>query len=167
MIIKIGGPEYLISAAHFLATAHYIEPLHGHNYLVSLELDYPDLIHGMAADFFQVKACLMEVIDQLNHKILLAKKNPYCHLHQEKNQGILEMEVTFPPRKMRYVFPANQVYLLPQEDTTTECLLLTIQDLYNDAWKKQPGQPHTSCKITVEEAPGRAVAALPWVPEIR
>ena len=162
MMIQVGGPEYQISAAHFLATPNFIEPLHGHNYLVAVELDFPRLSNGMAADFRSVRSCLLATIGLFNHKVLLAEQNPCYTLRP--NLARQEMEVTFNqpsrPQARRYIFPLEDVLSIPFSDTTTEFLLTMVQDKFNAYWNHHESNVYNSLKTTLEEAPGRAVSAI-------
>lgn len=60
---------------HRLPPSHPCRNLHGHTYRVRVELTSSSLDPGtaMTADFAEVKTVLKEVIDQLDHAVLVAE----------------------------------------------------------------------------------------------
>ena len=156
MIIQVGGPEFQISAAHFLANADFKEPLHGHNYLISAQLTFSQLINGMAADFRLVQQCLRRITQKLDQRILLAAQNSQYQMIPHVKEQEIEICYQNGDKKVRYIFPDTDVVLLPCADTTTENLALFIQATFAKLWPLE-GPPYQTLAITVEEAPGKSV----------
>ncbi len=109
--------EYLkFSAAHFLifpdGTA---ERLHGHNYRVYTEIDAALSEHGLVIDFTAVKPVIRAMVDELDEHWIVPGQ------HAELRQQALEdgsIEVTY--RERRYVAPAEDVVVLPINNTSAE-----------------------------------------------
>ena len=153
MMIQVGGPEYQISAAHFLASPNLIESLHGHNYLVSISLEFSDLVDGMAADFNLVGQTLFAGLHSLQQRVLLAEHNSRYKIQTYAERQ--EIEVSFAHSSRRYIFPLADTVLLPFNDTTTENIALYLQERFGMLWQRQNGRPYDAITIIVEEAPGR------------
>jgi 6-pyruvoyltetrahydropterin/6-carboxytetrahydropterin synthase len=155
--IRIDKEYHKFSAAHFLifedGTA---ERLHGHNYRVGLELEAPAVPHGVVLDFRVVKALLGEVLEPLDECFLVPGLHPV--LNWERSGG----EITVRYRERRYVLPADEVNVLPIENSSAECLARHIATELAEALRREaPKARFTRLAISVEETPGqRAVFAL-------
>jgi 6-pyruvoyltetrahydropterin/6-carboxytetrahydropterin synthase len=118
--IKIIDPRCSFSAAHFLLDHEKCSRIHGHNYMVQVEL-FGDLDeHSYIYDFATVKAKVLELIEELDHYFLIATKDSGFEIKEEG----LYYHVTTPC--YTYVLPKSNVKLLDIKATTAECLAYYI-----------------------------------------
>ena len=111
------------SAAHFITFGDGIcERLHGHNYKVRCEIYGQLNNHGYVVDFIALRDQLAQLIDELDHHVLLPTQHEKIKVSREGN----EVVVTFEDR--RWIFPDQDCCLLPVANTTAELLAKYIAD---------------------------------------
>jgi 6-pyruvoyltetrahydropterin/6-carboxytetrahydropterin synthase len=109
--------DYLIfCAAHFITYEGESEPLHGHNYRVSVTVEGGLQSDEYVFNFVTLKRLMRALVDQLDHRTLLPENNPHFHITREKG------EVTVAVENRRYVLPESDVLMLPLSNTTAEKL---------------------------------------------
>ncbi|MGI9515605.1 MAG: 6-pyruvoyl trahydropterin synthase family protein [Pirellulaceae bacterium] len=108
----------IFSAAHFITFGDNVcESIHGHNYRVACRIGGQlDSLHAYVIDFIWLRDALHRITQTLDHKVLLPDRHPSIEVRQDNN----EFEVTFEER--RWVFPSQDVMLLPVDNTTAERL---------------------------------------------
>lgn len=122
--VRIDKHEVLFAAAHFITYGDSTaEPLHGHNYRVGLTVTGPLDEHSLVVDFVLLKRELGAIAQQLDHRVLLARRNRMLRVDPED-----EGEVVVRCGGDRYVFPRRDVVLLDIENTTAELLARWIAD---------------------------------------
>lgn len=111
--------EYLkFSAAHFLIFEDgSAERLHGHNYRVYVEIDAALDRIGLVVDFTKVKPIVREICDTLDEHWLLPGEHPELVCERRADAAV---EVRY--RDRRYVAPAEDVLVLPVNNTSAENL---------------------------------------------
>ena len=114
--------DYLVfSAAHFLTyDGDICERLHGHNYRVTAEIHGPLDENHYVVDFIAVRDALKEIVDELDHRMLLPTDHPLIIVTADASS----VEAVF--RERRWVFPREDCVLLPISNTTTERLAQLI-----------------------------------------
>ena len=111
--IRVGGDRLVFSAAHFiLLEGGVCEPLHGHNYRISAEIAGPLNDASCVADFLAVEDALRVVLDELDHRVLVAMDQAAIQTTTTET----EVELRFGRR--RWVFPKSDCCLLPLPSTT-------------------------------------------------
>jgi 6-pyruvoyltetrahydropterin/6-carboxytetrahydropterin synthase len=111
--------DYLLFAAgHFITYRDLCEALHGHNYRVRVELDGTIDENAYVLDFVMLKQIMRRLVNELDHRMLLPLQNPKLVVREEGN----EVHVEFHEKSKRYVFPREDVILLPITNTTAEML---------------------------------------------
>jgi 6-pyruvoyltetrahydropterin/6-carboxytetrahydropterin synthase len=70
----------------------------------------------MVFDFVALKRMLRKVCDTLDHRMLLPRDNPLLQMDTD------ETSLTVRYKQKRYVFPREDVIMLPIPNTTAECL---------------------------------------------
>ncbi len=126
------------------------EPLHGHNYRASIRLEGPLDENAYVVDFVRVKKLMKRLCDELDHRMLLPEHNPRVTIAREADG----FEVRCGPR--RYVFPKEDVVLLPIANTTAELL---AQHLCGRALAELRGlgvEHLEAIEVEVEETPGQS-----------
>jgi 6-pyruvoyltetrahydropterin/6-carboxytetrahydropterin synthase len=120
------------SACHFLPGHKKCNRLHGHNYAVHLELDGEPQEDGIVYDFVLLKKALREVIEELDHCVLMPGKS------KEVSIEISAEEVSARYENKRYVFPVEDVNVLDLEAVSAEKLAAYVLDRIIDALEITP-----------------------------
>lgn len=147
--LQLAKQNFKFSAAHFLIfDEKSAERLHGHNYQVKVDLqigaDFGD--QGYFVDFNVFKKYIKARLDVWDEMVLLPKNHKDMNF-QKTAQGL---EVKF--RDRFYVFPENEVLLLPVTNTSVENLsALLAQDFAKEF--KQYGVSQIA--VSVEETLGQ------------
>jgi 6-pyruvoyltetrahydropterin/6-carboxytetrahydropterin synthase len=143
------------SAAHFLIfNATSAERLHGHNYRVQMDFFWqqiPDPSLGFCVEFRELKELIYQEIDKWDERVLL----PYQCLEMKFQDKGSSLEVHF--RDRFYVFPKEEVILLPVVNTSVELL---TEVLGNKIWETQSKFGFHGLKIYIEETPGQGAFSL-------
>ena len=112
-----GELSFKFAAAHFVLGDTGCERLHGHNYLVEVQIfGEQDEKKNLVIDFLELKPFVRKFIEDLDHKILLPSNNAHLQITESEK----ELDVLFVPKDKRYVFPKDDVCLLPIKNTTVE-----------------------------------------------
>lgn len=148
--------NFKFSAAHFLIfDAHRAERLHGHNYQVKVDITVPpeaDLIkQGYFIDFNEFKKQIKKRLDQWDEFVLLPKDHPEMHI-QVKGPSL---EVRF--RERYYVFPKNEVVLLPVTNTSVEQFSRLLAADFYEMFKSFGVQ---RVRVSVEETRGQGATTV-------
>lgn len=143
--------DYLVfCAGHFITYGGRCELLHGHNYRVAAELVGRVDENHYVFDFVTLKRTLKRLCDALDHRMLLPTRNE--HLDVTTDAG----EVTVRYNGKRYVFPAEDVVLLPVPNTTAEMLAQHLCGQLKDAIGPETLSRLTSIEVEVEESLGQS-----------
>ncbi|MEE8359260.1 MAG: 6-carboxytetrahydropterin synthase [Candidatus Hydrothermarchaeales archaeon] len=120
--LVVDSPRMSFSSSHFIVEHEKCERIHGHNYRVKIELKGELDKNRMVMDFREIKDVIMEVIDRLDHKLLLPSKKGTMKLVEKEDQ----IEVTTATKF--YSIPKEDYLLLPIKSTTAEDLSKYIFD---------------------------------------
>jgi 6-pyruvoyltetrahydropterin/6-carboxytetrahydropterin synthase len=104
------------SACHFIPGHDRCGRLHGHTYAVHVRLEGEKNESGYIADFYDVKRVIKDIIEELDHRVLIPKRHPDVKLAH--NSRSVHMEVG----AKKYLFPAEDVLLLDLPAVTAEHL---------------------------------------------
>jgi 6-pyruvoyltetrahydropterin/6-carboxytetrahydropterin synthase len=147
--VRISKEDLVFSAGHFLALQEATcERLHGHNYRVAADVHGPLDENSYVVDFLAVRDALRQIVDELDHRVLLPAEHPLIRLAA----GADEVEVTFAQR--RWTFPRSDCLLLPVPNTTTELLARYVGQRLLDELTSRTGRRPSLVRIEVEESPG-------------
>ncbi len=148
--VRLDKERFVFSAAHFITfDGNVCERLHGHNYRVFAEF-FGELDENQyVVDFIALRDELLEIIDSLDHRMLLPDSHPTIRVAQKEN----EFEVTFEDR--RWVFPVGDCVVLPVENTTAEKLARYIGMQLLTRLETRLGHRPTQIKIGVDENHGQ------------
>jgi len=141
--------DYLIfCAAHFITYDGEAEPLHGHNYRVSVTVEGDLQTDQFVFNFVTLKRLMRQIVDQLDHRTLLPADNP--HFTITRADG----EITLRTHGRRYVLPESDCLLLPVPNTTAEML---AQYLAGQLRARLSEVPHLrACELQVDEVQGQS-----------
>ena len=104
------------AAAHFATFEGQCEPLHGHNYDVTVEVEGELTEDGWVIDFGALKAMARGLCQELDHKFLLQRDSKALQI----DEGMSNWKVRF--RERGWVFPKSDIIALPIENSTAEQL---------------------------------------------
>ena len=149
--IEVAKDYFNFASAHFLIFANgRREPLHGHNYQVSVAMEGELDGAGIVLDFITFKPLVKAICDNLDHRTLIQTKSPAITVEERGR----EVEITY--KKQRLLLPRGDVILLPVINTSTELLAEHIAKQIRQRVRKQFAQTKiTSMEVGVEEARGQ------------
>lgn len=149
--------DYLVfCAAHFVTyQGDVCEPLHGHNFRVSAEIEGPLDRDYFVVDFVAALAILRELVTALDHRVLLPTKHDLIHVREDETS----VEAVFADR--RWVFPRGDCVLLPVENTSSELLARHLAEQFREALDARLGCRPSRLSVEVDECNGQA-ARYEW-----
>jgi 6-pyruvoyltetrahydropterin/6-carboxytetrahydropterin synthase len=139
------------SAAHFIAYRGFREPLHGHNYQVSVSLAGAVGTDGYVLDFGVVKRVTKAVCDELDERILVPLRSDCLTVAHEGPSVVLVYE-----DGARFVFPATDCALLPIVHASAEELAGYVLERLRAGLGPHAMRGLTEIEVGVSEAPGQA-----------
>lgn len=144
--------DYLkFAAAHFIAYRGFREPLHGHNYQVSVRLEADLGPDGYVLDFGTVKRLARALCEELDERVLVPTQSDCL---QVTTSGA-SVEVTTEDGA-RFVFPTSDTRLLPIAHSSAEELAAYLLDRLRDALRSEiGGRSLAMLEVGVAEAPGQ------------
>ncbi len=113
--VRVSQDNLVFCAGHFMIFPNGSEPLHGHNYRVTVALE-GELRDDMVMDFVALKRLVKALVDELDHRTLLPARHPRLRL------TIREDQVEAAIDSKRYVLPLEDVRILPIPNTSAEWL---------------------------------------------
>ena len=138
-------------SGHFITyEGHKCETLHGHNYRARITLEGPLAEDYYVIDFVKVKRMMKQICDELDHRLLLPLHNQHIDLQQDEES----VSVTYKHR--RFLFPREDVVLLPIPNTTAEMLAEHICNRALTELEKQGATHLRWIEIEVEESAGQS-----------
>lgn len=138
------------AAAHFTTFGGRCEPLHGHNYDVTVQIDGDLTPDSWVFDFVEAKRIIAGVCRDLDHKFLLPLENAALSVTPRD----AEYEIRCQGR--RYVIPAADVAPLPIDNSTAERLAEWLAGRITAEFAARGASNLHSITVGVEEAPGQA-----------
>ncbi len=149
--IEVAKDYFNFASAHFLIFANgKREPLHGHNYQVSVKLEGELDRAGVVLDFISFKPMVKQICDNLDHRTLIQAESPVIDVRRRAK----EVEVRY--RQQKIVLPKGDVILLPLPNTSTELLAEYVaQQIRRQVRKNFTGVKIRTMEVGVEEARGQ------------
>ncbi|HSM14975.1 MAG TPA: 6-carboxytetrahydropterin synthase [Thermoanaerobaculia bacterium] len=147
--LRLAKEDFKFSVAHFtLFSAERAEPLHGHNYRMSVEVEGDSLGEsGLVADTDALKAAIRAVCAGLDDRVLLPERSPWLRI--EPSAGGLECRFA----ERRYLFPEGEVRLLPLINVSMELLARWVWD---ELARDLEGRGLARLAVEVEETSGQS-----------
>jgi len=149
--VEVAKDYFNFASAHFLIFADgRREPLHGHNYQVSVALEGELDRAGVVLDFIVLKPLVKEVCDGLDHRTLVQAKSSMITVRRRAP----EVEINY--KKQRLILPRRDVILLPLENTSTELLAEYVgQQIHRKIRRRFPASKIRFMRVGVEETRGQ------------
>lgn len=149
--VRVANDSLVFSAGHFITYGNEAcERLHGHNYRVAAEVQGPLDAQQCVVDFVTLRATLRELLDELDHRMLLPAAHPLIRVTADDQ----EVLVVFNNR--RWVFPRSDCLLLPVANTTAELLARYLGQRLLQRFKEQLTLQPEVLRIEVEESYGQS-----------
>ena len=143
--LDLSRPDIGFSAAHFSLIEGRPERLHGHNYRVALRAWGTVGDDGTLVDFGALKNALRAECADLDERVLLPGTSDTVSVRVD-GDAVEAREGT-----RRYVFPREDVRILPIANTTCECLATHLLARTRARLAELP----VRLEVTVEELPGQ------------
>ncbi len=152
--VELEKETLIFSAAHFITFSDQdgnpiCESIHGHNYRVACRVSGLLDSHACVVDFIWLRDQLREITQKLDHHVLL----PDSHPQIDVQEGDGHFEVKFQQR--RWVFPAEDVALLPMDNTTAERLAEFIGQALMERIDKLDSVALSELAVGVDENEGQ------------
>ena len=151
MFIEIDGwmAKLRFSACHFIPNHPKCGCLHGHTYAISVRIE-GEQAGEFIIDFERVKRIVNGICDRLDHRVLIAEKDP--RLRIERN---MEISIEIVESKKRYVLPAEDVVLLPTGSVSAEDLCKYFTSEMAKALKSDGADNIKKLHVRVDEGIGQ------------
>jgi len=144
--------DYLkFSAAHFIAYKGFREPLHGHNYQVSVAISGAVGPDGYVLDFGVVKEITKRVCRELDERVLIPVRSDCLTVTTDDVSVTLVYE-----DGARFVFPRTDVALLPIVHASAEELAAYVLGRLRAELEPHTVRGLAEIEVGVGEAPGQA-----------
>jgi 6-pyruvoyltetrahydropterin/6-carboxytetrahydropterin synthase len=148
--IEVAKDYFNFASAHFLIFADgRREPLHGHNYQVSVAMEGDLDRAGVVLDFITFKPLVKGVCDALDHRTLIQTDSSAIQVRKRAK----EVEIVY--KKQRLVLPRRDVILLPITNTSTELLAEYIARQVKRKVRQNFSTTIRYMEVAVEEARGQ------------
>src|SRR5262245_26481433 len=148
--IEVAKDYFNFASAHFLIFANgRREPLHGHNYQVSVGIEGELDSAGVVLDFITFKPLVKGVCDALDHRTLIQADSSTIQVCKRTK----EVEILY--KKQRLVLPRRDVILLPIANTSTELLAEYIAGQIRRKVRQKFPATIRSIEVGVEEVRGQ------------
>jgi 6-pyruvoyltetrahydropterin/6-carboxytetrahydropterin synthase len=146
--IEVAKDYFNFASAHFLIFANgRREPLHGHNYQVSVAMEGELDRAGVVLDFITFKPLVKQICDDLDHRTLIQTKSPIIKVRRHPRA----VEIVY--KKQRLLLPRSDVILLPLVNTSTELLAEYVaRQIQRRVRQKFPAAKINFMEVAVEEA---------------
>lgn len=148
--VTVDGIRLRFAAAHMATLGSDLEPLHGHNYVVTSRVEGDLTKDQWVIDFSKLKQLTREACEYLDHHFLLQAKSSLLRIEHSSNKWT----VSFGDRE--YQFPEEDVVALPIENSTAELLAEWIADRVINGLQASDHKNIRRISVDVEEAPGQS-----------
>ena len=154
--VTVAKESLRFSAAHFLTLpGHVCERLHGHNYRVAVTVDGAvDPATGFVVDFAVLKRVVREVIDPLDHRLLVPAESPALQVREVEGQTLVDYG-----RPGWLVAPTDHVCRVPVAQTTAEVMAGWMAGKVWELLRRQGNPGITRLVLELEESAGQSAKA--------
>ena len=144
--------DYLrFCAAHFIAFPGFREPLHGHNYQLTVAVSGPLGPDGFVLDFCVVQDIAKRLCGELHDRVLLPGRSDALQLTADETSVALVAE-----DGARFLFPRADVQILPIVHTSAEEIAAHLLTRFREGLQVAiAGRGPLEIEVSVAEAPGQ------------
>lgn len=148
--IEVAKDYFNFASAHFLIFADgRREPLHGHNYQVSVAMEGELDRAGVVLDFISFKPLVKKICDDLDHRTLVQTKSPVIKVRRRPK----DVEILY--KKQRLLLPRGDVILLPLVNTSTELLAEYVANQIRRSVRQNFSAKIKYMEVGIDEARGQ------------
>ena len=149
--VNVNSVKLRFASAHMATLGHELEPLHGHNYVVSCTVSGELTDDDWVIDFSVIKNAAYNACKILDHKFILQRDSSILEIGQdiEGNWSILH-------NQKEYKFPKDDVVALDINNTTAESLAKWLFYSIKEAILTNNYSNIHEMTIEVEEMPGQS-----------
>ncbi len=145
--IKITGLAF--SASHFITFGRArCEPVHGHTFRMEVVWSGALGKYGYVLDFRQLRNLLIEIVRDLDDRLLLPQRNPFVHLFVDRSH------VQVQTGRFTLQMPRSACTLLEVENVTAEALAAYIARRLDEEARARSFPPAKIISVWIEEEPG-------------
>jgi 6-pyruvoyltetrahydropterin/6-carboxytetrahydropterin synthase len=149
--VRVTKDHLVFCAGHFISyEGDKCERLHGHNYRTGVEVEGPLDANFYVFDFIALKRRTKALTDELDHRMLLATRNPLIRVEE----GPQSVRVRY--RDREWLFPRDDCVLLPVENTTAELLAAYLARRLADDLRRLHDYRPAVLRVEVEESVGQS-----------
>lgn len=149
--VRVTKDHLVFCSGHFISyEGDKCERLHGHNYRATVEIEGELDENHYVFDFIALKQRTKEITDTLDHRMMLAMRNPLIQVEE----GPHSVHVRY--RDREWLFPRDDCVLLPIENTTTELLARWIAQRLLEELQRQHNYRPAVLRVEVEENIGQS-----------
>jgi len=157
--VRVEGSDLRFSAAHFTTFEGQCEPLHGHNYAVTVEVEGELTEDSWVVDFAKLRKMARRVCDELDHRFLLQRESRVLEIEE----GVSHWGVRFrpggqPSEERGWALPKEEVVALPIDNSTAERLAEWFAGRLVEELRAAGATNVTTITVAIEEAPGQSAA---------
>jgi 6-pyruvoyltetrahydropterin/6-carboxytetrahydropterin synthase len=149
--VRVTKDHLVFCSGHFISyEGDKCERLHGHNYRATVEVEGELDENRYVFDFIALKQRTKAITDELDHRMLLATRNPLITVEQ----GTASIRVRY--RDREWVFPREDCVLLPIENTTAELLARYVARRLAEDLQRYHSYRPAVLRVEVEENVGQS-----------
>jgi 6-pyruvoyltetrahydropterin/6-carboxytetrahydropterin synthase len=149
--VRVTKDHLVFCSGHFISyEGDKCERLHGHNYRASVEVEGPLDANFYVFDFIALKRCTKALTDELDHRMMLATRNPLIRVEESPKS----VHVRY--RDREWLFPRDDCVLLPIENTTAELLAAYLARRLADDLRRLHDYRPAVLRVEVEESVGQS-----------
>jgi 6-pyruvoyltetrahydropterin/6-carboxytetrahydropterin synthase len=138
------------AAAHFTTFGGECEPLHGHNYAVTVEISGALTGDSWVIDFGEAKALVRGLCQELDHKFIVPALSKDISISRSGG------ELTLKWGDLRYVMPEKDSVSIDVDNTTAERLAEWFAGRIAAELRSRGAENVSSITVGVEEMPGQS-----------
>ncbi len=154
--VRVTKDFLVFSSGHFITyLGDQCEPIHGHNYRVTVEVEDELDANHYVIDFIALKDWTLEILKELDHRMLLPTKSSLILLSDDGPN----VRATY--RNRYWSFPREECALLPIANTTAELLASYIADRLRSSIAAHGLSTPQMIRVEVEECFGQS-ARYQW-----
>ena len=183
--ISVERNRLRFAAGHFATLPDGLEPLHGHNYDLIVEVEGPLTGESWVIDFSLLKQLAREICQSLDHKFLLQMHSRVLSIKDDGDHYVVQYKggnaavrpdrvlslpkepveepalslskgrTATPPAELSYRIPKRDVAPLPLDNTTAERLAEYIASELKQQLAARGPAGLLTLKVGVEEMPGQ------------
>lgn len=131
------------------------ESLHGHNYQVSLEVEFQEHPAKEIVLFSELKNAVENLCHNWDEKVLLAEKSPHFEIKSQKKNALHFMLC-----KKEYLLPGDEAVLLPVDNITCENLTALFLKEFVSLLSAKTKKNLTEIVLCIEESPGQGASEV-------